>query len=326
MGFYWKQSPYALRQAILAAIHRVIPQMDGFAIANCVWALGKVGVSWGGDLAVETKRLLCLRLDQVSPLSMHGLASSLSGLSKMGADWTDIPPGTRDALLSGIGPTSFARDREGEMSLSSILFNLGQMSVTVESISPEVTQSLLFNYVAVAPAFTPQGFSSSLHGLARLGFHITMSFDTNMEVELGSTYRGTELAPDGTADWWDITQREVKRLFPLMNEMQLANSLWGLGTIGGNILEIDSPQERKRSGFYYSSRMDGRRLLAVPVVEAITSSIQRCYGAGAVATEKGLTQTLAGLAKVCMVIYVRIVMYPLYVGVKNIVIGIFNSI
>ena len=127
-----------------------------------------MGVSWK-YLDSDSKDALLGRMVTVSPLGPHSASMAFTGLSKMGASWDSLPADARSSLQDSFPMPSQA----SEQVVANMIHSYGSMgALYARDLTAETKDRLTASFVTVAPAFTVQGLSNTLHGLSKMGFRM----------------------------------------------------------------------------------------------------------------------------------------------------------
>eukprot|EP01042_Synura_sphagnicola_P008137 gene8137-10418_t len=102
MDVYWGKLPVSLRSVLITSIFKRVYKLRGYSLSNILWGLGRMSARWRQDLSDTLKVRLLRRLEAISPMELHSIASSLSGLNKLGLTWYDLPVNLRGAIQQSI--------------------------------------------------------------------------------------------------------------------------------------------------------------------------------------------------------------------------------
>jgi len=183
------------------------------AISNILWSLGQMGVEWpcGRDYKTKGRKMqedeeALLLLDPTTQISMatrnlkldselagplctcielaanqwteQGLANSLSGLAKVGAQLENLPLSTTSKLCDAVVRLSSEMNQQA---VSNTLWALGYMGLNWQNknIAGESTNEMIGKQdminalteatIRVAPTMSSQGVCTTLYSMARLG-------------------------------------------------------------------------------------------------------------------------------------------------------------
>jgi hypothetical protein len=228
-----------------------------------------MGVNWK-YLDLDSKNALLGRMVAVSPLGPHSASMAFTGLSKMGASWGSLPADARKSLEDSFPMPSQA----SEQVVANMIHSYGSMgALYARDLSAETKDRLTASFVSVAPAFTVQGLSNTLHGLSKMGYR--------MENWPDALLRSFESALFGNKP------SSIRH----MKDQGVSNTVWSLGQCGAQWTaantKTDAPDEAQRGAI--RCRLSNEMCLQLS--RSIASNAPQM-------TEQGLSNTLLGLAKV----------------------------
>ena len=83
-----------------------MPKMDGQQVANTIWSMGKIGVSWetlSQHVRVEISRAIARTA--CTEMTPQGISNTIHGLSNCRARWSMLPNKLTSALTRGLDRT-----------------------------------------------------------------------------------------------------------------------------------------------------------------------------------------------------------------------------
>lgn len=226
-----------------------------------------MGVSWK-YLDSDSKDALLGRMVTVSPLGPHSASMAFTGLSKMGASWDSLPADARSSLQDSFPMPSQA----SEQVVANMIHSYGSMgALYARDLTAETKDRLTASFVTVAPAFTVQGLSNTLHGLSKMGFR--------MEEWPDALLRSFESALFGSR------ASSIRH----MKDQGVSNTVWSLGHCGAlwTAAKTDAKDDARKG----ATRCRLSSEMCLQLSRSIASNAPQM-------TEQGLSNTLLGLAKV----------------------------
>lgn len=256
-----------------------------------------MGASWK-YLDLDTKDVILFRMVTVSPMGPHSASMAFTGLSKMGATWDSLPADAKNSLQDSFPTPSQA----SEQVVSNIIHSYGSMgALYARDLSSETKDRLTASFVSVAPAFTVQGLSNTLHGLSKMGYRIENWPDALL--------RSFESALFGNKP------SSIKH----MKDQGVSNTVWSLGQCGAIWTATKTETDDLDDARGVTTRGRFSSEMCLQLSRAIASNAPQM-------TEQGLSNTLLGLAKVtcpilsclslsflillCCVVHCHISLYP----------------
>lgn len=228
-----------------------------------------MGASWK-YLDLDAKDVLLCRMVTVSPMGPHSTSMAFTGLSKMGATWDSLPADAKNSLQDSFPMPSQA----SEQVVSNIIHSYGSMgALYARDLSPETKDRLTASFVSVAPAFTVQGLSNTLHGLSKMGFRMESWPDVLL--------RSFESALFGNRP------SSIRH----MKDQGVSNTVWSLGQCGAlwTVTKTKTDDLNDARGVTTKGRLSSEMCLQLS--RSIASNAPQM-------TEQGVSNALLGLAKV----------------------------
>ncbi len=206
----------SFQRAIWMAIGTQAEGMDGVSLSTIIWSLSKMGMRWT-IVPAQARNGLLDRIAALerSQLSLFSVANILLGLGRMGALWMRLPSRFTQRIQIHFPSASDSPEALSEHTVSSICYSLGLLEAPNRALQLQARQGLLHAVEAALPFFSSQGYSNSLHGLAKMGVQCS-----ELSAEL---VQAMYLA--GVQGQHGACLREL-------NTQALANVLWAMGTMG----------------------------------------------------------------------------------------------
>ena len=219
-------------------------------------------------LTAEARDALVAQLLAISPLGPHSASMAFTGLSKMRATWTSLPPAARKALEDSLP----AQGQATEQVVANIVHSMGCMGAIYSTdLSRDSQDRLQAAFISIAPSFTDQGLSNTLYGLARMGFRFE-DWPERLQQSLEAALFGGR--PSSVLH---------------MKDQSVSNSIWSLGH-GGALWSHDGDKDSShRNTEAKRYRLGAKNCLQVSKAVARNATSMN---------EQGLSNTLFGLAKV----------------------------
>lgn len=205
--------------SLLDALPRTMRIMDSQQVANTVWALGKLGVSWD-SLSLRQRKAV---LESITTcfsrrMTAQGLANIIQGLSLMKAQWKNLPINLTTSLFSTLKTLSKVMN---EQEVSNCISGLGRLGAKWGNIPQDIKDAVNEGFLRTQADMPAQGVVMFVHGLG------------HMEADINSLHHSLR----------NQIITSISKTAGDMNAQEVANILYGLGKMNATF-SYQSPVEK----------------------------------------------------------------------------------
>lgn len=156
---------------LLTACNLHAPHMDAQGLANVIYGLGKMKISWldpppsvsSAAATVPDRALqnLTAALTQGAPgMREQGISNTIYGMALSGVRWQDLPATLQQALQNAITGSRFVPTPQGT---SSILYGMCRLGGSWCNLSTDCKSRLLQRLTALLPRMGEPAIANALH-------------------------------------------------------------------------------------------------------------------------------------------------------------------